>query len=306
MWLAVGAFAAWALFRFFGLERGYPLVPMIAFTPYVAAGSVVPLLLALALHRWAAAGAAAVLVCVFALMLVPRAIGGGGAEVADPVSVGIVTANMKLGLGDVGALADLVEEKDAEFLSVQELTPELARTLRSELGSMLPHRVYAALPGSAGSGLYSELAPKGASKAQLPGGFPMPRAFFEFDAGPRIEIFDVHTLPPTSQQTATWDDDLRALPPASDETLRILAGDFNSTLDHAELRELVSQGYADAADARGSGLTPTWPEDRDTLPALFAIDHVLADERIGFGDVSIHTIPDSDHRAVFAELLLPR
>jgi endonuclease/exonuclease/phosphatase family metal-dependent hydrolase len=239
-------------------------------------------------------------------MVVPRAIGGGGTDVTDPVSVGLVTANMKLGMGDVGALADLVEEKDAEFLAVQELTPELARELRGELGSMLPHRVYAPLPGSAGSGLYSELAPKGASKAALPGGFPMPRAFFDIDAGPRIEIFDVHTLPPTSQQTTIWDNDLRALPRAGDETLRILAGDFNSTLDHAELRELVSQGYADAADARGSGLTPTWPVEDGGLPALVAIDHVLADERIGFGDVSIHTIPDSDHRAVFAELLLPR
>ncbi len=306
MWLLVALFAAWALIRLFGLERGYPLVPMIAFTPYVAAGSVIALLFALAVRRWTAAAVAALIVCVFAVMIVPRSIGGGGADVAEPVSVGIITANMMLGQGDVGALADLVEDTDAEFLSVQELTPELARELREELGSALPYRVFAPLQGSAGSGLYSELEPKAPSKVELPGGFPMPRAFYDLDRGPRIEVFDVHTQPPTSQRTVAWDDDLRALPLASGQTLRVLAGDFNATLDHGEFRALVSRGYADAADARGSGLTATWPEHRDSTPPLVAIDHVLADERIGFGDVSIHTLPDTDHRAVFAELLLPR
>ena len=45
-----------------------------------------------------------------------------------------------------------------------------------------------------------------------------------------------------------WRGDLRALPPATpDGPLRILAGDFNATLDHAELRRLLDTGYEDAA-----------------------------------------------------------
>jgi hypothetical protein len=35
------------------------------------------------------------------------------------------------------------------------------------------------------------------------------------------------------------------------------------------------------------------------------IDHVLADKRVGVRTVSVHTIPGTDHRAVFAELVLP-
>ena len=35
------------------------------------------------------------------------------------------------------------------------------------------------------------------------------------------------------------------------------------------------------------------------------IDHVLADERIGVRAVSVHSIPGTDHRAVFAVLRLP-
>lgn len=307
-WLLVAGFALWAVFRLFGLERGSPLVAIIAFTPYVGAGSIVALLFAVAVRRWAAAVAAAAVVVIFALMIVPRAIGGGGADVDRPVALRVLTANMKLGAGDPAALADLAAEKDADVLSVQELTPELARRLRRELGPRLPHRVYVPLPGSAGSGLYSELEPIGPSAPELPGGFPMARAFFEVERGPRIEIFDVHTAPPTtSRSTDIWADDLRALPSAgSGHTLQILAGDFNATLDHAELRNLIGRGYVDAADASGAGLIPTWPEQRDTIPPFVTIDHVLADERIGVGEVSVHEIPGSDHRAVFAELLLAR
>ena len=33
--------------------------------------------------------------------------------------------------------------------------------------------------------------------------------------------------------------------------MRILAGDFNATLDHAELRRLIGRGYHDAAEQAG-------------------------------------------------------
>ena len=50
-WGLAGALVAWTLIRALGLERGYPLVPLFAFTPYVA-------LLALVVAVVAASGAA--------------------------------------------------------------------------------------------------------------------------------------------------------------------------------------------------------------------------------------------------------
>ena len=95
------------------------------------------------------------------------------------------------------------------------------------------------------------------------------------------------------------------LPPATpDGRLRILAGDFNATLDHAELRRVLDTGYQDAAAQVGAGLHGTWPHGR-RFPPPVTIDHVLADERLGVRAVSIHTIPGTDHRAVLAELELP-
>ena len=103
-----------------------------------------------------------------------------------------------------------------------------------------------------------------------------------------------------------WRADLRALPRATPRgAVRILAGDFNATLDHAEFRRVLDRGYEDAADELGDGLRATWPANgRLTLPVT--IDHVLADERCGVRDLEVIDLPGSDHRAVLVELELPR
>jgi endonuclease/exonuclease/phosphatase family metal-dependent hydrolase len=121
---------------------------------------------------------------------------------------------------------------------------------------------------------------------------------------PAVEVYSVHTQPPTRLGGDEWDDDLRTLPSASETPLRILAGDFNATLDHDDFRELLDRGYDDVAATLGDGLTPTWPEQR-RFPPLITIDHVLVDGRIGIRDYSTQEIDGTDHRAVYAELELP-
>jgi endonuclease/exonuclease/phosphatase (EEP) superfamily protein YafD len=98
---------------------------------------------------------------------------------------------------------------------------------------------------------------------------------------------------------------MRELPGSGDGGLRILAGDFNATLDHDELRRLIGRGYRDAAEQAGSGLRMTWPTDKSPLPAMVAIDHVLADRRIRVAGARTVAIPGSDHRGVLADLVLP-
>ncbi len=84
--------------------------------------------------------------------------------------------------------------------------------------------------------------------------------------------------------------------------VQLLAGDFNSTLDHHELRKLVDRGYRDAAEAVGAGFSPTWQGHR--APPV-TIDHVLVPERVGVLGVEVHELPRSDHRAVLGVLALP-
>ena len=117
----------------------------------------------------------------------------------------------------------------------------------------------------------------------------------------------MHPLAPWSVKVNNdWRGDLDAEPKADpDGTPRILLGDFNSTLDHGPLRDLIATGYRDAAAAAGKGLVATWPYQGARAIPKVTIDHVLVDERIGVREVTVHQIPDSDHRAIIARLTVP-
>jgi endonuclease/exonuclease/phosphatase family metal-dependent hydrolase len=212
-----------------------------------------------------------------------------------------------LGNADPDALVELVRSEEIDALAVQELTPRAVAALRgSRLEELLPERALFPAPRSAGSGLYARfpLREVGAGEGTF-GGFAMPRAQLHLPGGDEVGLLSVHPVPPTdSSQVSTWEDGLKSLPDAgSDGAPWVLAGDFNATLDHEELRAVLDSGYVDAADASGAGLNPTWPSD--LFPPPVTIDHILADESVAVVDASVHDLPGSDHRAVFAELFLP-
>jgi hypothetical protein len=48
----------------------------------------------------------------------------------------------------------------------------------------------------------------------------------------------------------------------------------------------------------------TWPSGG--LARWLAIDHVLADRRIAVAGFSVHRVAGTDHRAIIADLILPR
>jgi uncharacterized membrane protein len=77
IWLLVAPVTAWALVRVFGLDRGFPLVPMMAFTPYVAVAAFLVAGIALALRNWAAAAVAGLATLCLAVAVLPRMVGVG-------------------------------------------------------------------------------------------------------------------------------------------------------------------------------------------------------------------------------------
>jgi endonuclease/exonuclease/phosphatase (EEP) superfamily protein YafD len=244
---------------------------------------------------------------VLVAVVAPRALGGPSApEGGAGPRLRVLTANMHLGTGSAEALVALVRRANADVLSVQELTPELAARLDAAgLAELMPARVLEAQPLGAGVGLYARvpLEPHAVIRRTT---IPSPVGSPQVAGAPPIDVVAVHAFPPArGDRVRQWRADLRAFPPATpDGRLRILAGDFNATLDHAELRRLLDTGYQDAAAQVGAGLHGTWPRGR-RFPPPVTIDHVLADERCGVRAVSVHTIPGTDHRAVLAELELP-
>ncbi len=308
--LAVAApWAVWAGLRTRGAERGFPLVPAMAFTPYAAATALLPLGTAV-LRRSAPATAVAGLA---AAVLTGTALGGRAPAPTPVVPAGrrlrLGTVNLLLGRADPAGVLDLVRAHDLDVLAVEELTPRAEERLRAAgIGDLLPHsHVIAARDGNppaAGGAVWSRLPVL--ERRAAPGRFEQPSVRLAVAGAPDVEVTAVHTQPParSRQEVARWEDDLGLLPDPDTGVLRVLAGDYNATLDHAGFRRLLDRGYVDAARAVGRAHLSTWRPLRAPHPRL-TLDHVLVDPRIGVCQLDVLPVSGSDHRAVVVELALP-
>ena len=307
LWLLVLPGTVWAVARLGGWERS-GLVQLFAFTPYVAAWSVLPVLAALATRRWLVAAVATVTLALFAVMVLPRALADGDRGPQGGVALPVMTSNMLFGNADAATIVRLVRDNDVAVLALQEFSATAQRNLAAAgLGELLPYSSAGAEPGASGSGLYSRFPITDPGVRRNGGGFNQAYGTVQPPGAVAVTVESAHPLAPASlQMIGGWRDDLEAEPrPDPSDAPRILLGDFNATLDHQPLRDLLRSGYRDAAATAGQGLTGTWgPYDGDPIPPV-TIDHVLADRRLGVGAVSVHTIPDSDHRAVLATLRVP-
>lgn len=301
-WIMVTPFAAWAGLRLSGFEPDWPWVPVVAFTPYAAGLAVVALGLACALRRWAAVAVALASVLAMAFAVLPRALPDDVPAARGP-ALRVLAVNLMVGKADTDALTALVGRTRPDVLALQELTPAALRRLEAAgLRRTLPHAVTRPLNGVGGSAVYAR-HPLEAGTAINLGGFGQARAWLAHPGGERIEIVSVHPCAPSRHgRQPCWQAGLEALPRAGGE-LRVLAGDFNATLDHLPMRDLLASGYRDAADVTGRGFQPTWPQS--SAPLGVAIDHVLADRRMAVRDFAVLGLPGTDHRPVLAELSLP-
>ena len=306
---AVAPWVAWAALRVTGTERGFPLVPALAFTPYAAATTPLPLALALR----ARSGTAAALSVAAAAVLAATLLEGRRRQVgtlAPPTgSLRVATVSLRLGLVAAEPVLDLVRRRQVDVLAVQELTPPAEQRLRAAgIADLLPHaHVLLARPGAvpSASGAVWSRHPI-SHRSAVAGEFEQPAARLAPPGAPDVEVVAVHAAPPvpTPRAVRTWAADLAGLPAPEPGLLRILAGDFNATPDHAAFRAVLRAGYVDAARAAGSGRAWTWRPLRLRLPRL-SLDHVLVDPRIGISAVRVVAVAGSDHRAVVADLALP-
>ena len=309
--LLVAPWLAWAVIRTFGLEGGTRLVPLMTFTPYMGLTAVVPLIVALALRRWAVAVVALAVGVAFAFALLPRALAGPQPD-AGPgaVTLHAMTANVYVGDGDARTIVRLVREHHVDVLALEEMTPQFVDRLDAAgLRRVLRYRDLDARWGANGSGLFSRFPLKKLKPYNSLNQNGEPRALVRVPGAEPVDVQVIHPPPPIHGWVGIWRHMLSELPrPREDgDQLRMLMGDFNATLDHEQLRRLLGgdHGYVDAADATGKGYDTTWPAGRDFPPEI-TIDHVLIDPRMRADDLSVHLVPRSDHRAVIATLAVPR
>ncbi|GGM37949.1 hypothetical protein GCM10007977_044310 [Dactylosporangium sucinum] len=298
---------AFTLVRLSGLERGTPLVQLMAFTPYAAGGALAAGAVAAFTDPAPAAvtaGAGLVLAAVVVPRTVPRPLPAGGQRLR------VMTANVLWERGDMAALLEQAKTDDVDVLALQEAnTSDLEAFDRAGADGLLPFRALHPAPRGRGTALFSRHPLDGEPVVRrCPSGIQQVRATVLVPGAGPVVVESAHPCAPHSGGTGCWARDLADQPAAGDGPLRVLLGDFNATLDHGPLRRLLRRGYRDAAAERGRGLVPTWPfaiVPRPLHLLAVTLDHVLVDRRIGVRDVAVRPVPGSDHRAVVAELALP-
>lgn len=282
----------------------HPTLVAAAMSPYLTLCGPVALVLLLVTGRWIAAVTAACLTVAGIVGALPGHLGPGDVPVTG-APVRIMTANLKMGSADADALVSAARS-NADVVAVQELTPEAAdRISAAELSVSHPFRALYPSDEAGGAGLWSRYP---ISSAAPIWGFEMTfiRARItvkDVAVDPRIVV--AHVSGPWPQPIKDWREDFELLEATMDQEARqsgdgavVIAGDFNSTLSMRPFRRLLRNGYRDAAEQAGAGLTPTYPGS-SWLPPLLTIDHLLVRNCLASAAWTV-SLPGSDHRALVA------
>lgn len=286
-----------------------PMVGVVAFTPYLMVAAPVAAIAFGAVRSWIPLAISVVItaLCVAtqAHLYIAQSAPKGGVRIV------MMTSNLRLGEADPKAVVSQVKTHRVDVLTVQELTTREVDALKAAgLDDALPYSEAAPGYNASGVGIWSRypltdvVHPTGfafhmlQAKVQIPG------------ASQPTTVVAAHMAGPWPN-AARWSRDIARLPAtlsgfAADNTKGavLVGGDFNATPDTAQFRNLLTDGYRDAADQAGAGMTRTYPADRWTGP-LIAIDHVLTHSAVATSANTL-TIKGSDHRALLTTIVLPR
>ncbi len=290
----LGLMVPW-LARVLGFEAG-PLAYLVAFTPWLTLAWLLLLVLAAVARVWWLAGVISLPAVVSVGWASTMFIGASPAAEADTVT--IATVNATFGEVDAEEVVALVDAYDVDVLAVQELTPESFEALESAgLSARLPNVDAWPEEGFTGTGLWTSLP---VTESVRVDGFVSRAVQTTVQVGgEEVAVLAAHPMAPGLFSHEAWEADLDLLRTAASVNERtMIVGDLNTTLDHAGLRALEEDGFADAADDAGAGFLFTFPEGRLPLPVV-AIDHVLI-RGLDWAASSVETVPltGADHRAL--------
>ena len=280
-----------------------------AASPYLTTASGVALILFALARRWVLTIAAALLCVVMVGVQLPRFIGPEPMDVPS-VAVRVVTANLGFGRADSSGVAELARSS-ADVLVIQELTPEAVAGLSSAgVDGTFPHRILNPEAKASGIGIWSRYPIVDSSQVE---GYQMPmlRARIQVP-GVRFAptLLAVHLAAPWVQPLHIFREDMARFPATLRDVARyagsgavIVAGDLNSTMDMQPFRKFLDEGYRDAGEQVGAGLTRTYPSKPWRKP-MIGIDHVLV-YNCAASSVRTVALPGSDHQGLATVIDVP-
>lgn len=281
--------------------------------PYVALAAVVVLVLTLWRKR--------IVLSLFAVLLVAASVAiqvswyylGRPTDFGPHAEMRVLSSNIRRGQADAQSFVELATA-NADVITVAELTAESVQRFKAAgIDAVFPHSHLSPGPEASGIGIWSRypliaLSPprhRGAylpaARVQLPG--------VRFDPVVAAE----HVFSPLAygvNNVDGWRNDMVAAKARMDDLTTaagpgavIIGGDFNSTPDIKQFRDLLTDGYLDAVQQSGSGFAPTFPSNT-WYPPVLAIDHVLT-RRAAAGPVRKIAVAGSDHRALLVTVRVP-
>jgi endonuclease/exonuclease/phosphatase (EEP) superfamily protein YafD len=313
--------AAWP--QLFSLERTDLVAQAVAFRAGLVVVSLigVVLLLLIALLSRAArrfAASVAVLLLVFAGVttgvLVNRGIGNVSFPTASPGAITVLSWNTLGGAPGATTIAELALAQHADVVTMPETTQPVGEAVAAIMAAagtpmtVLSKHLDLISPARSTTMLVSEklgayaIDESAGSTKQLPSFVAKPVG----GSGPTL--IAAHPIAPNPGDLTIWNSDLAWLANACTGSDVIMAGDFNSTVDHyTHLPHAAGStigSCADAALATGNGAVGSWPT---SIPALLGtpIDHILATANWRVTGMRVITSEDaagSDHRPIVAQL----
>jgi endonuclease/exonuclease/phosphatase (EEP) superfamily protein YafD len=279
---------------------------VVAFSPYpMLAAPVGALILAVA-RQWIGLVVALVIVGLCASTQIRLYVAATPA--ANAHSLVTMTANLHLGEADPSAVVKAVRTHAVDVLMLEELTEEeQTRLIAAGLNDALPFHASDPRYSATGTGLWSRY-PLVDVKLRTDFTFAFVTATVRIPGvATEPTVAALHLAGPVPS-TTFWQRDIARLPRVLRELaargIVIVGGDFNATPDVTQFRRLLVDGYRDAAQQAGAGMTRTYPSDR-WYPPFIAIDHVLTRVAVGTSADTIE-IGNSDHRALLVTVAVPR
>lgn len=257
-------------------------------------------------HRLMVASAALVTV-IHAVFFFAPAVAAPSHAIADvpsPGSIRLFSANVRAGSDHVADVVAEARANGADLVVLQEIEPHDAVGLPDRgIGAGYGHAILDPLPGYFGGAVLSRWPIVGSSISV--GGYPMISARVSTPHG-ELDIVNVHVVAPLdAEHHRRWSTQLVELRTllAGAELPLVLAGDFNATPDHVELRRVAEAGTGvGELERRSSATFPSgWP-----IPPLVALDHVIGSRDVSLVGSSTVDVVGSDHRGLVVDIELRR
>lgn len=235
-------------------------------------------------------------------------------NLAGPVAeLRVLSSNLRYGRAEPNGFVLLAKE-NADIITVAELTQEaVERFNQAGMAATFPYSQLIPAGGPGGIGIWSRY-PLTEVTAPRRRSVSMPGVRIEV---PGVElkplVASVHIQSPVSDNTNTvegWSYGMAGAKAQLDNFAReagpaavIIGGDYNSTPDMRQFRDLLTNGYRDAVEQLGAGYAPTFRANAD-IPPVITIDHILT-RNAAAKSIKTITVEGSDHRALLATIAVP-